>query len=257
MVKQINIIGAGYDLNRIPTDYVFKNDTFALNVSAIAPQFYDYDTDKYHHSWTYSIMVDPVIAKPHYFPEYLYFKAAINNKSGITYIASGVFKRNNISPSHFNGVRILPDKKYRQVILPALDLIEGLSYERIVLVACPYCTMGENGLMRYWWEDTDYCDKIMKHPKNRGAVKAQGVKIQKVTKSGKNIEALDRKNMRANYIKELDTGNNNVRITRFQNNQRKIVESKIAEMVKSGIEIVKFGNTGMLKLDVEDNLYEL
>ena len=97
----------------------------------------------------------------------------------------------------------------------------------------------------------------MKHPKNRGAVKAQGVKIQKVTKSGKNIEALDRKNMRANYIKELDTGNNNVRVTRFQNNQRKIVESKIAEMVKSGIEIVKFGNTGMLKLDVEDNLYEL
>jgi len=255
MTKTLNIIGAGLTLNRIPADHVFKNDTLVLNVSIIAPQFYDYDADTFHHSWTYSMMVDPAIAKPYYFPEYLYFRAAMNNHDGTTYASTALFNRNKLPVPV--GVKLMPDIKYQQVILPALELAKHLNYERVILIACPYCSMGKDSLQRYWWEDADYCDRIIKHPKNRGAVKAEGVKVQRVTRSGKHIDALNRKNTTATYLKEIDTGMNDVRVTRFQKKQKLALMSKIKQIRGAGFEVFKYGDYGMLDIPVMDNLDEL
>lgn len=241
--QSICIVGAGRSLCELPRDYVFPCDTMALNVSTIAPQFYDMETESFWQSWNYAMFIDSNIKNKKYFPEYYYFQKSINNPDGVVYIPD--------RPAYWGGVdgknivKVKLPSTYKTVLLAALGMVRSLGYGRIILLGCDFCRID---LYRYWWE-TD--DAILNHPANRSAlIKAEREKYI-VKESGK-VKVVDRKfkhnQTTTSYCK--DTGGNKVLCDNLYRRQIDSVMEMIEKLEDEGIYVAKYLDIGMLNIPV-------
>jgi hypothetical protein len=236
----------------VPPDHIYCNDTMALNVSTIAPQFYDYESESFHHSWTYGMFIDHVIGNKFYFPEYLYFRKSVENDEGILYINSRMVKGDDKKRPN---LRLLPARnKVKMVLAPALAHAKALGYNKAILVGCDYCLIDRK---RYWWEYPEYCDGILAHESNKyKPVLAKGLEFKKETVKNKpptngNVRSIavdkscyeyrDRFKHTSQYSNVKTTDSDNI----------------LTGLVDENFEVYKFRDMGMLKLPVVDELDEL
>lgn len=250
MDNTLIIVGAGRSLCDIPQDHVFGHDTMALNVSTIAPQFYDHKTETFHHSWTYACYIDAAVKNKMYFPEYYYWQKAINNKSGVVFIPN--------RPQHW-GMRISPNvfyadipKSYKTVLLAALKIAKNRDYEKVILVGCDFC---RTGLYRYWWETEDW---ILNHPLNENAQIKAKRETYTERKSGK-VQVHSRIRHFDCTVTEYteDSGGNKVLCDDTYKRQIKTVVNLIYELSDDNFTVFKYKDVGMLEIPVIDNLEEL
>lgn len=243
MSKTLNIIGAGYTLTELPYDYRFTQDTMALNVSTVAPWFYDWQAEKFHTSWTYAMFIDGAVRNKYFFPEWYYYRKSIENEGGKTYLTNR-FLGYVPDECEKNVEWMLGIPKYKTVMLPAMIKGRELGYDRIVLFGCDMCrqTCGR----RYWWED--YAP-ITEHAGNAKAmVSARPDKYAPTTQGHWHVHT--RTNRDEEHAEHADTAGNTVLVSAYYTRQRGIIEGLAGELQKGGVEVVKFGAGGMLNIPV-------
>lgn len=215
----------------------------ALNVSTIAPQFYDMEREAFWQSWDYAVFIDSNIKNKNYFPEYYYYQKSINNDDGVVYIPD--------RPAYWGGVdsdnvvKVQLPSNYKTVLLAALGIAESLGYGRIILLGCDFCRID---LYRYWWETED---AILNHPANKNAL-IKAVREKYVVKESGKVKVQDRKfahnQTTTSYCK--DTGGNKVLCDNAYRRQMDSVMKVIEGLEDEGIEIVKYLDVGMLNIPV-------
>ena len=267
MGKTIVIIGAGTSLMEIPPNHVFTNDTMALNVSTIAPQFFDYKTESFHHSWTYGVFIDKMIASNFYFPERLYYSKSIANHAGILYLGDRL-----ITPDLLKlpNVRSIPVKKgQKMVLVPSIIEAKRLGYEHVILVGCDFMLYDAR---RYWWEYPEYEPGILMHPNGKGVVNATGLSLIKIKKVSTQVDAddvrtiaydkyehhyKDRHGDERVYVPVCDTRDGTGLMSSLLYKQYNIFKSVMGGLVDSTFKVSKYTGMGMLDVPVVDNLNEL
>jgi hypothetical protein len=260
--KTLAIIGAGTSLNELPRDFVFFCDTFALNCSAIAPQFYNITTEIFHHSWTYAVMVDDPFAKWQYFPELYAYKASIANANAGGCAGKLFLSDKLMRVQDKTGLERVVYSEYSKscgVLAVALKRAKLMGYERLVLIGVDYCRRNQQ---RYWWENDS---KITNHTGNAKAViKATSDKwivyeghpdddgevwYQLYTRQGK----------KTIVHPKIAPNGELVYVEKMYRTQLECANILINQLMSEGMAIFKLGNTGLLDipaLDIE-HLHEI
>jgi len=265
--KTLAIIASGTSLNQLPRDFVFPDgmDTMTLNTAAIAPQFYDMKTDKWHKSWTYSMFIDSEFEKKYYFPECYAFQQAVKNTEGTTYLLKG-----NFHQAYGSNIQWITSKVAGgSVLCPALLEAHRLGYKRIVLFGCDYCRRQEKdsggegegegedegerkmGWHCYWWEiDPDYYT----HPKNNTLISA-GSDGYKEEVNGKVTITLRKSPPNWRQIDKIQAPNGEMVLSENTYTNQMAASGEIMDRLRGeGVEIFKYSDAGLLDIPIWDGV---